>query len=93
MAWTEKVHTALILDESFLDFAEEDKVSFLTEEMLKRYPGLYIVKSISKSYGVPGLRLGILASYDRECLDRIKIGTDLERQFHGRVFYADFGQI
>ena len=72
LAWTEKVHTALILDESFLDFAEEDKVSFLTEEMLKRYPGLYIVKSISKSYGVPGLRLGILASYDRECLDRIK---------------------
>ena len=63
---------ALILDESFLDFAEDKEASLLTDEILNRYPGLYIVKSISKSYGVPGLRLGILASQDKERLDRIK---------------------
>lgn len=72
MEWTKERRIALILDESFLDFAEDKEASLLTDEMLNRYPGLYIVKSISKSYGVPGLRLGILASQDKERLDRIK---------------------
>lgn len=72
LEWTEERRIALILDESFLDFAEDKEASLLTDEMLNRYPGLYIVKSISKSYGVPGLRLGILASQDKERLDRIK---------------------
>ena len=72
LEWTKERRIALILDESFLDFAEDKEASLLTDEMLNRYPGLYIVKSISKSYGVPGLRLGILASQDKERLDRIK---------------------
>ena len=72
LEWTKERRIALILDESFLDFAEDKEAALLTDEMLNRYPGLYIVKSISKSYGVPGLRLGILASQDKERLDRIK---------------------
>jgi histidinol-phosphate/aromatic aminotransferase/cobyric acid decarboxylase-like protein/choline kinase len=53
----------LILDESFIDFcdAEEDK-SLLTQDILDRYPSLVVIKSLSKSYGIPGLRLGVLAS-------------------------------
>ena len=31
-----------------------------------------VMKSISKSYGVPGLRLGILASADTSLIDRVK---------------------
>ena len=31
-----------------------------------------VMKSISKSYGVPGLRLGILASADKEMIARMK---------------------
>lgn len=31
-----------------------------------------VMKSISKSYGVPGLRLGILASADKDLIARIK---------------------
>ncbi|MDR2795883.1 MAG: aminotransferase class I/II-fold pyridoxal phosphate-dependent enzyme [Spirochaetaceae bacterium] len=56
----------LILDESFIDFcdAEEDK-SLLIQEVLDRYPALVVIKSLSKSYGIPGLRLGVLASGDR----------------------------
>lgn len=72
LEWAKERRIALILDESFLDFAEDKESSLLTDEMLNRYSGLYIVKSISKSYGVPGLRLGILASQDKERLDRIK---------------------
>lgn len=33
---------------------------------------MYVLKSISKSYGVPGVRLGILASFDEELISKIK---------------------
>ncbi len=35
------------------------------------------MKSISKSYGVPGLRLGVLASSDRVFIDRMKKGISI----------------
>lgn len=52
----------LILDESFVDFADEKDSTLLVQRVLDDNPHLSVVKSISKSYGVPGLRLGILAS-------------------------------
>lgn len=70
--WCKSTGTALILDESFLDFADEEKASVMSESILKKYPGLYLIKSISKSYGVPGLRLGVLASYDEEMIAALK---------------------
>ena len=70
--WCTKTDTSLILDESFLDFADESDASMLSEKIMKKYPCLYLVKSISKSYGVPGLRLGILASYDEKIIAKIK---------------------
>jgi histidinol-phosphate/aromatic aminotransferase/cobyric acid decarboxylase-like protein/choline kinase len=58
-------NTYLILDESFLDFsAAEKEPSLMNQETLDAYPNLVLIKSISKSYGVPGLRLGILACSD-----------------------------
>lgn len=63
----------LILDESFMDFAEDaGSKSLLTQELLDRYPELLIIKSISKSYGVPGIRLGVAASSDLALLQRIR---------------------
>lgn len=63
----------LILDESFVDFSDTDQApSFLQDDLLEQYPHLYVVKSISKSYGVPGLRLGVLASGDHEVIGRLK---------------------
>ena len=70
--WCKSNGTALILDESFLDFADDTSASMLSERMMKKYPKLYLVKSISKSYGVPGLRLGILASYDEKMIAVLK---------------------
>ena len=40
--------------------------SILTQAIIDTYPNLIIIKSISKSYGIPGLRLGILASGNKE---------------------------
>jgi histidinol-phosphate/aromatic aminotransferase/cobyric acid decarboxylase-like protein len=44
----------------------------LSDETLEQYPHMAVMKSISKSYGVPGLRLGILCSADKELISRIK---------------------
>jgi histidinol-phosphate/aromatic aminotransferase/cobyric acid decarboxylase-like protein/choline kinase len=62
-----------ILDESFVDFSTEGEANTLiTQEILDRYPNLVIIKSISKSYGVPGARLGILATSNTEIMAAIE---------------------
>ena len=72
-AWCEARRIRLVVDESFVDFSVDYETnSLLSDELLERYPHLAVMKSISKSYGVPGLRLGILASADRQLIDRIK---------------------
>lgn len=70
--WTKNKGIRLIYDESFSDFANEEDRSMLKEDILKRYPQVYIVKSLSKSYGIPGLRLGLLASGDEDMIDFLK---------------------
>lgn len=70
--WTKENKIRLIYDESFSDFACEEERSMLREEILKKYPKLYVVKSLSKSYGIPGLRLGVLASADEEMISYLK---------------------
>lgn len=63
----------LILDESFVDFAgAEHCASLLRHDVLTAHPHLVVVKSISKSYGVPGGRLGVLATSDADLLARIR---------------------
>lgn len=71
--WSKKRKIFLIVDESFLDFVDDDNcLSFLNNKLLEDYPNIIVIKSISKSYGVPGLRLGILASSNKILIDRIK---------------------
>lgn len=60
----------VIFDESFIDFAN-DSYTLINDDILNKYPNLIVIKSISKSYGVPGLRLGVLASGNYEYLDII----------------------
>ncbi|MGO5166435.1 MULTISPECIES: aminotransferase class I/II-fold pyridoxal phosphate-dependent enzyme [unclassified Candidatus Paralachnospira] len=69
--WTAKKNMKLVVDESFSDFADEP-VTLMDEEFLAAHPHVYVMKSISKSYGVPGLRLGVLASGDTETIAFMK---------------------
>ena len=63
----------LVIDESFADFSEEfPENTLLHSDVLERNPHLCVMKSISKSYGVPGLRLGVLASGDEEIIAHLK---------------------
>ncbi len=70
--WAQEKGIRLILDESFADFADESDNTFIRQDLLDRYRRLYVVKSISKSYGVPGLRLGVLASGDQDLIAALK---------------------
>lgn len=76
--WCEKENVRLIVDESFVDFSEQwETSSLLNDSVLERYPHLIVMKSISKSYGVPGLRLGILASSDKAMIANMKKQTSI----------------
>lgn len=62
-----------IIDESFVDFADGDiRYTLLDDDLLQTYTNLLVIKSISKSYGVPGLRLGIAASANTEILQKMR---------------------
>lgn len=71
--WTKKQNITLILDESFVDFTTRSiKNTLLHNDILEKYKHLIVIKSISKSYGVPGLRLGIIASSNTAIIQQIK---------------------
>ena len=71
--WCEERGIRLVVDESFVDFSVDYATnSLLSDQILESYPHMAVMKSISKSYGVPGLRLGILASADTALIAKIK---------------------
>lgn len=72
LIWCEAQEIRPVIDESFVDFSDEEDATLLTDEILDRFPGLAVIKSLSKSYGVPGIRLGVLATADDNLLGRIR---------------------
>ena len=70
--WSGEKGIKLVIDESFVDFADEEDSTLIDRALLDNNPHLYVMKSISKSYGVPGLRLGVLASGDIATIARMK---------------------
>lgn len=65
-AWPEKL---VIVDESFIDFAERTSV----QELLLAEPlrNVWVLKSLSKCLGMPGLRLGYVFSPDDVAIARL----------------------
>lgn len=70
--WSRVKGMRIVIDESFADFSEELNNTLIEQSILVTNPHLYVMKSISKSYGVPGLRLGVLASGDEETIAKMK---------------------
>jgi histidinol-phosphate/aromatic aminotransferase/cobyric acid decarboxylase-like protein len=71
--WCNHKSIKLIVDESFVDFSiGYINNTLLSNDILEAHPNLVVIKSISKSFGVPGLRLGILASSDTELIAQVK---------------------
>lgn len=70
--------TILLLDESFIDFADSDKkYTLMDDAILTKYDNMIIVKSIGKSYGVAGLRLGVIASANKQLLAKIRANMQI----------------
>lgn len=71
--WCEDRGVRLLVDESFVDFVDADADNtLLHNDILDKFSGLMVMKSISKSYGVPGLRLGVFATSNKNLIARIK---------------------
>lgn len=74
--WCMRQGLKLVIDESFVDFVDNgnslEQLTLISNELLDTYKGLYVIKSISKSYGIPGARLGVLASADKAMIKRIR---------------------
>ncbi|RLM20299.1 threonine-phosphate decarboxylase [Brenneria alni] len=62
-------HVALIVDEAFIDFlpAEPGLIP-----QLSAFPQLYILRSLTKFFAIPGLRLGYLVSADETAIHAMK---------------------
>jgi len=66
----------LIIDESFLDFAENrEKISF--EQEIRNYPNIAILKSMSKAYGICGLRIGYMLTANLAFADSVRKGIHI----------------
>lgn len=63
----------IIVDESFMDFADEDIPTLLPH--IKHHPNVIIVRSMSKHCGVPGLRLGYCCTANLDLLKRLRTFT------------------
>lgn len=72
VSWSKDRGIKLVIDESFVDFADEENSTLICQDVIDDNPDLYIMKSISKSCGVPGIRLGVLASGDKDLISRMK---------------------
>lgn len=70
--WCDNRGIQLIYDESFIDFADEENSSIISTGEFENFSKLVVIKSISKSYGIPGLRLGICVSSDCEIIASLK---------------------
>lgn len=55
--WTKETDTWLAVDEAFLDFVEEER-QFSLAGQLDRHPRVILMRSMTKMYAIPGLRLG-----------------------------------
>ena len=71
--WAKIRNIRLIVDESFVDFSMGSvSNTLLLNSILDSFSNLVVIKSISKSYGVPGLRLGVLATGDASLVQIIR---------------------
>ena len=71
--WAKIRNIRLIVDESFVDFSMGSvSNTLLLNSILDSFSNLVVIKSISKSYGVPGLRLGVLATSDASLVQIIR---------------------
>jgi histidinol-phosphate/aromatic aminotransferase/cobyric acid decarboxylase-like protein len=66
----------LIVDESFIDFARNRDQETLEQE-IDKYPNLTIFKSMSKAYGICGIRIGYMLTANHAFATKIRQGLHI----------------
>jgi len=66
----------LIVDESFIDFVQ-DSDQFTLENEIEDYPNMVIFKSMSKAYGICGLRIGYLLTANSAFAQAVRKGVHI----------------
>ncbi|ARF17942.1 threonine-phosphate decarboxylase CobD [Sporosarcina ureae] len=79
-----KSSTDVVLDEAFIDFVDESK-SFIPH--VANYPNVFIVRSMTKMYAIPGIRLGYLIAHS----ERIDTLTQRASHWHVNGLAAEIG--
>lgn len=69
-----KYNTDVLVDESFLDFLSSDK-DYAVMELVERYSNLFVLRSMTKFFAIPGLRLGFGVA-NNELMDKMEPGRD-----------------
>lgn len=72
----EAINCMLIIDESFLDFSENPEEISMEKE-IDNFPNLAIFKSMSKAYGICGLRIGYMLTANQEFVEAVRQGTHI----------------
>ena len=68
---SERENTTVVVDESYMEFVSESE-SMIHE--LDHFPNLVVVKSFTKRYSIPGLRLGYIVAQPA-MIDRLNLWT------------------
>lgn len=66
----------LVVDESFIDFAENPAQVSLEKE-IDEYPNVAIIKSMSKAYGICGLRIGYAVTANTNFAEALRNGLHI----------------
>ena len=66
----------LVVDESFMDFVQNPDQTTL-EHDIERYPNLAIFKSMSKAYGICGLRIGYMLTANAAFAEAVRKGVHI----------------
>jgi len=61
----------IIVDESFIDFTM-DRDKFSVQPLIKKYKNLIVLRSLSKEFGIPGLRIGYIVTTNERVKSKIK---------------------
>lgn len=66
-----KTGTMILLDECFMELSDEPEVNSMIS-YLKDYPNLLILRAFTKSFAIPGIRLGYLLCDSEEIISRVE---------------------
>lgn len=67
-----KVNCNVLIDECFLELYERE-MDYSLKPYLEQYENLLILKSFTKLYAIPGVRLGYILSGNKKILEKIKV--------------------